>query len=72
MNLSFAVWQYWEGYKTNVASSSRDSRRRPLELVCLILFLPFFSLMEGLGGIRGFYRLATRKENEFVVIAKPV
>jgi len=34
--------------------------------------LPVFSLLEGLGGIRGFYRLATGKENEFVVIAKPV
>jgi len=72
MNLSFAVWQYWEGYKANIASSGRGRRRRPLELVCLILFLPVFSLMEGLGGICGFYRLATRKENEFVVIAKPV
>jgi beta-1,4-mannosyltransferase len=72
MNMAFAVWQYWEGYKANVASSSGGGRRRPLELACLIIFLPVFSLMEGIGGIRGFYRLATRKENEFVVIAKPV
>lgn len=71
MNMAFAVWQYWEGYKANMASSA-DSRRRPLELVCLIVLLPIFSLLEGLGGIRGFYRLASGKENEFVVIAKPV
>ena len=71
MNMAFAVWMYWEGYKANIASSA-DGRRRLRELVCLIVLLPVFSLMEGLGGIRGFYRLATGKENEFVVIAKPV
>jgi Glycosyl transferase family group 2 len=71
MNMAFVVWMYWEGYKANIASSA-DGRRRPLELVCLIVLLPIFSLLEGLGGIRGFYRLATGKENEFVVIAKPV
>lgn len=71
MNMSFAVWMYWEGYKANIASSAK-TRRRPLELACLIVLLPVFSLLEGIGGIRGFYRLATRKENEFVVIAKPV
>jgi len=71
MNVAFVVWMYWEGYKANIASSA-DGRRRPLELVCLIFLLPIFSLLEGLGGIRGFYRLATGKENEFVVIAKPV
>jgi cellulose synthase/poly-beta-1,6-N-acetylglucosamine synthase-like glycosyltransferase len=71
MNMAFAVWMYWEGYKANIASSA-NRRRRPLELLCLIIFLPIFSLLEGLGGIRGFYKLASGKENEFVVIAKPV
>jgi egghead protein (zeste-white 4 protein) len=71
MNMAFVVWMYWEGYKANIASSA-DGRRRPLELVCLIVLVPIFSLLEGLGGIRGFYRLVTGKENEFVVIAKPV
>jgi egghead protein (zeste-white 4 protein) len=71
MNMAYAVWMYWEGHKANIASSA-DRRRRPLELVCLVVLLPIFSLLEGFGGIRGFYRMATRKENEFVVIAKPV
>jgi egghead protein (zeste-white 4 protein) len=71
VNMGYAIWMYWEGYKVNMASS-RDPRRRPLELVCLVLFLPIFSLLEGWGGIRGFYRHASGKENEFVVIAKPV
>jgi hypothetical protein len=71
MNISFAIWMYWEGYKANIASSA-DGRRRLPELVCLIVLLPVFSLLEGLGGIRGFYRVATGTGNEFVVIAKPV
>ena len=37
-----------------------------------MLFIPIFSLLEGFGGIRGFYRIVTRKENRFIVIAKPV
>lgn len=72
MNMAFVVWMYWEGHKANIAASAARRRRKPLELLCLILFIPIFSLLEGLGGIRGFLRLVTRKENQFVVIAKPV
>ncbi len=72
MNMAFVVWMYWEGYKANIAASATRQRRKPLELLCLILFIPIFSLLEGLGGIRGFLRFVTRKENQFVVIAKPV
>jgi len=72
MNMAFAIWMYWEGYKANIAASSGGRRRKVLELFCLIIFIPIFSLLEGFGGIRGFYRLVTRKENQFVVIAKPV
>jgi beta-1,4-mannosyltransferase len=72
MNMAFAVWMYWEGYKANITASAARQRRKPLELLCLIVCIPIFSLLEGLGGIRGFLRLVTRKENEFVVIAKPV
>jgi hypothetical protein len=71
INMGYSIWMYWEGYKANMASSA-DPRRRPLELICLVLFLPLFSLLEGWGGIRGFYRHASGKENEFIVIAKPV
>jgi egghead protein (zeste-white 4 protein) len=71
-NTAFAVWMYWEGYKANIIASAARQRRKPLELLCLILFLPIFSLLEGLGGIRGLLRLVTRKENQFIVIAKPV
>jgi len=71
-NTAFAVWMYWEGYKANVIASAARQRRKPLELLCLILFIPVFSLLEGLGGIRGLLRLVTRKENQFIVIAKPV
>lgn len=72
MNMAYAVWMYWEGYKANIDASATRQRRRLLELICLVLFIPLFSLLEGFGGIRGFYRIVTRKENQFVVIAKPV
>ena len=72
MNMAFAVWMYWEGYKANITASAARQRRKPLELLCLMVCIPIFSLLEGLGGIRGFLRLVTRTENEFVVIAKPV
>lgn len=72
MNMAFAVWMYWEGYKANIAASATRKHRNPFELICVILFIPVFSLLEGIGGIRGFCRLVTRKENQFVVISKPV
>jgi cellulose synthase/poly-beta-1,6-N-acetylglucosamine synthase-like glycosyltransferase len=72
VNMAFAIWMYWEGYKANIAASASRKHRSPLEIICLILLIPVFSLLEGLGGIRGFYRLVTRKENQFVVISKPV
>jgi egghead protein (zeste-white 4 protein) len=72
MNFAFAIWMYWEGYKANIAASAGRKRRRPHEMFCVLIFIPIFSLMEGLGGIRGFYRMVTRKENQFIVISKPV
>lgn len=72
LNMAFAIWMYWEGYKANISASASRKHRNPLELICLIALIPIFSLLEGFGGIRGFYRLITRKENEFVVISKPV
>jgi hypothetical protein len=37
----------------------------------VILLIPIFGLMEGLGGLRGFVKFARRAENRFTVIAKP-
>src|SRR5438034_965790 len=37
MNMAFAVWMYWEGYKANITASAARPRRKPLELLCLIV-----------------------------------
>jgi beta-1,4-mannosyltransferase len=36
-----------------------------------IILIPFFAMIEGIGGLRGFLKFARRTENKFVVIAKP-
>jgi hypothetical protein len=39
--------------------------------VAVILLIPFFAMIEGLGGLRGFLKFARHAENKFIVIAKP-
>jgi egghead protein (zeste-white 4 protein) len=69
-NLAFTIWQYWEGLRIN-ARVSRSGRRRFYEPVLIVLLIPLLSLLEGIGGLRGFLKYVRGVENEFVVIAKP-
>jgi beta-1,4-mannosyltransferase len=70
LNMAFAVWMYWEGLRLNAGVSLRG-RRRFWEPPVLVLLIPFFAMLEGLGGARGFIKFVFRAENRFVVIAKP-
>jgi hypothetical protein len=71
LNFAFTIWQYWEGLRIN-ATVSRHNRRRFWEPVAMILLIPFLSLIEGIGGFKGFLKFLRREENKFVVIAKPL
>jgi hypothetical protein len=70
LNMAYAVWLYWEGLRMNVSVSER-SRRGFWETLAVIALIPVFSLMEGIGGLRGLWRYLRGSENTFVVIAKP-
>ena len=70
LNFAYVVWGYWEGLRLN-RLASRAQRRRWYEPVLVVLLLPFFAFVEGVGGLRGLLKWATRRENQFVVIAKP-
>jgi glycosyl transferase family 2 len=70
LNLAFTVWMYWEGLRLNAGVSARG-RRRWWEPPVTIVLVPFFALLEGMGGLRGFLKFVRRTENKFVVIAKP-
>ena len=70
LNMAYSIWTYWEGLRLNAGVSARG-RRRWWEPVAVILLIPFFAMIEGMGGIRGFLKFARRAENKFIVIAKP-
>jgi beta-1,4-mannosyltransferase len=70
LNFAFTIWQYWEGLRLNAEVSS-NGRRKFWEPVVVVLLIPFMSLVEGIGGFRGFLKFLRREENKFVVIAKP-
>jgi egghead protein (zeste-white 4 protein) len=70
LNMAYAVWLYWEGLRMNVSVSQR-SRMKWWEGLAVIALIPVFSLLEGIGGLRGLYRYLRGSENTFVVIAKP-
>src|SRR5215469_11948320 len=70
LNMAYVIWMYWEGLRLN-AGVSGGGRRRWWEPWAVILLIPIFGLMEGLGGLRGFVKFARRAENKFTVIAKP-
>lgn len=70
LNTAYAIWLYWEGLRMNVAVSQRR-RRTWWEGVLVVLLIPVFALMEGIGGIRGLLRYIRGGDNTFVVIAKP-
>ena len=52
LNMGYATWMYWEGLRIN-AGASLTSRRRFWEPVAVLILIPFFSIIEGLGGLRG-------------------
>jgi Glycosyl transferase family group 2 len=70
LNMAYVIWMYWEGLRLN-AGVSGGGRRKWWEPCAVILLIPVFGLMEGVGGLRGFVKFARRAENKFVVIAKP-
>jgi egghead protein (zeste-white 4 protein) len=70
LNMSYTIWMYWEGLRLNAGVSARG-RRKWWQPIAVILLIPLFGLMEGLGGLRGFLKFAGRTENQFIVIAKP-
>jgi hypothetical protein len=69
LNYSYVVWTYWEGLRLN-ALSSAGGRRRWYEPLVVIVLIPVFALLEGVGGLRGFVKFLRRQEHKFVVIAK--
>ena len=70
LNMAYTAWMYWEGLRLNAGVSARG-RRRWWEPPMTIILIPFFAMIEGIGGLRGFLKFARRTENKFVVIAKP-
>jgi beta-1,4-mannosyltransferase len=70
LNMAYTIWMYWEGLRLNAGVSARG-RRRWWEIPAVIVLIPFFAMIEGLGGLRGFLKFARRVENKFIVIAKP-
>jgi beta-1,4-mannosyltransferase len=70
LNMAYAVWMYWEGLRVN-AGVSGGGRRKWWEAWAVVVLIPVFGLMEGLGGVRGFLKFIRRVENKFTVISKP-
>ena len=70
LNLAYTFWMYWEGLRLNAGVSARG-KRLWWEPLAVILLIPFFAMLEGVGGFRGFLKFVRRVENKFVVIAKP-
>ncbi|MFI1466209.1 glycosyltransferase family 2 protein [Streptomyces wuyuanensis] len=70
LNFAYVIWTYWEGLRLN-ALASVSGRRKWWEPIVVIALIPVFSVLEGLGGFKGFLKFVRREENKFVVIAKP-
>ncbi|WP_405613646.1 glycosyltransferase family 2 protein [Streptomyces sp. NBC_01511] len=70
LNFAYVIWTYWEGLRLN-AIASANGRRKWWEPIVVIGLIPVFSVLEGVGGFKGFLKFLRREENKFVVIAKP-
>ncbi|MFI6289394.1 glycosyltransferase family 2 protein [Streptomyces sp. NPDC051018] len=70
LNFAYVIWTYWEGLRLN-AIASANGRRKWWEPIVVVALIPVFSVLEGLGGFKGFLKFVRREENKFVVIAKP-
>ncbi|MDG4824880.1 glycosyltransferase family 2 protein [Asanoa sp. WMMD1127] len=71
LNMAYAIWLYSEGLRINV-SVSRRAKYRWWEGIAVILLVPLFSLMEGVGAVRGLIKHIRGGQQQFVVIAKPI
>jgi egghead protein (zeste-white 4 protein) len=71
LNAAFCVWLYWEGYRINVASSTKPRPDR-WEPVWLVVLIPLFVLWEAIGIARDVVRFLRRGETSFTVIPKPL
>ncbi|MDR3081436.1 MAG: glycosyltransferase family 2 protein [Streptomyces sp.] len=69
-SFAYVIWAYWEGLRLNAIASS-NGKRKWWEPLAVLAMLPFFSFIEGVGGIKGLLKFLRREENQFVVIAKP-
>ncbi|UGQ09434.1 glycosyltransferase family 2 protein [Yinghuangia sp. ASG 101] len=70
LNFAYVLWMYWEGLRLNGLVSA-NGRRLWWEPIAVIVLIPVFSVLEGLGGLRGFLKFIRGEDNKFVVIAKP-
>jgi beta-1,4-mannosyltransferase len=70
LNMAYAIWMYWEGLRVN-AGVSAGGRRKWWEPWAVVVLIPVFGLMEGLGGVRGFLKFIRHVDNKFTVISKP-
>ncbi|MEU7280303.1 glycosyltransferase family 2 protein [Streptomyces sp. NPDC045431] len=70
LSFAYVIWTYWEGLRLN-ALVSFNGKRAWWEPFAVLALIPVFSVMEGLGGLRGLIKFLRREENKFVVIAKP-
>jgi beta-1,4-mannosyltransferase len=71
LNMAYVGWAYWEGLRLNAGVSARG-RRKWWEPIAVISLIPLFTMLEGIGGLRGFIKFVRRTENRFIVIAKPI
>src|SRR5262249_11996580 len=53
LNMAYTIWMYWEGLRLD-AGVSAGGRRRWWEPIAVIVLIPVFGLLEGIGGLRGF------------------
>ncbi|MEV0410881.1 glycosyltransferase family 2 protein [Streptomyces sp. NPDC050448] len=70
LSFAYVIWTYWEGLRLN-ALVSVNGKRGWWEPLAVLALIPLFSVLEGLGGLRGLIKFIKREENKFVVIAKP-
>ena len=70
VSMTYQVWLYWEGLRVN-AGVSRHARRHWYEAAAVVVLLPVFGLLEGLGCLRGFLKYLADEQKTFTVIPKP-
>lgn len=69
LNMAYYIWCYTEGYRTNATSSAVRASR--WNYVLVLLLLPVFSVVEGLGALVALFKFSSGHAPDFSVIAKP-